>query len=151
MASSLAQINVHIVFHIKMDGILIRVNDLENVFSFIGGIIRSHNSLPLAIGGQPDHIHILCTLPKSISLSDFIRVIKAESSKWIKTVDIHYKKFSWQNGYGAFSVSPSLVNKTIRYIQNQEEHHRKHTFHEEYVLFLEAYGIEYDKRYLFTD
>lgn len=105
----------------------------------------------MEIGGIPNHVHILASLPKTICLSDFVRNIKAGSSKWIKTRNTHYSQFEWQEGYGAFSVSPSLVDKTVSYIRNQEEHHRKRTFEEEYKLFLEASKIEYDEQYAFSD
>lgn len=151
MASTLVKINVHLVFHVKSTGIRIREEDLERVFSYIGGTIRSHDSAPIQIGGMPDHVHILATLPKTMSLADFVRVIKANSSKWIKTLDGYYNSFSWQEGYGAFSVSPSQMKNTISYITRQPEHHKKRTFIEEYKLFLEAYGIEYDERFAFKD
>ncbi len=82
-----------------------------------------------------------------MALTDFVKVIKADSSKWMKQIDSHYSNFSWQEGYGAFSVSPSLIEKTTNYIRNQAEHHKKRTFREEYKLFLEAYGIQYDERF----
>ena len=151
MASTLVKINVHIVFHVKSTGKSIREEDLERVFSYIGGTIRSLDGAPIQIGGMPDHIHILTSLPKTMSLADFVRTIKSKSSKWIKALDESYQSFAWQEGYGAFSVSSSLLNKTIKYIQGQEEHHRKRTFIEEYKLFLEAYGIDYDERFAFKD
>ncbi len=85
------------------------------------------------------------------SISEFIKTIKTENSRWIKTIGDGYQTFSWQSGYGAFSVSPSVITKTIEYIQNQEKHHTNKTFSEEYKSFLEAYGIDYDERYIFSD
>lgn len=128
-----------------------RKDDLPRVFAYIGGIIKKINSLPIEIGGMPDHVHILTSLPKTMSLSDFVRIIKAESSKWIKTINSHYRNFSWQEGYGAFSVSPSILEKTIQYIRGQENHHKERSFQEEYKMFLDAYGIQYDERYAFGD
>ena len=151
MASTLVKINVHLVFHVKSTGIRLREEDLEKVFSYLGGIIRNIGGAPIQIGGMPDHIHILSSLPKTISLADFVRTIKADSSKWIKTLDNSYHSFAWQEGYGAFSVSPSQMRNTINYIVRQPEHHKKRTFIEEYKLFLDAYGIEYDERYAFGD
>ena len=151
MASTLVKINVHLVFHVKSTGIKMREEDLGRVFSYIGGIIRNIGGAPIQIGGMADHVHILSSLPKTLSLADFVRTIKADSSKWIKTLDDYYQTFAWQEGYGSFSVSPSLLNKTIKYIQGQVEHHKKRTFIEEYKLFLEAYGIDYDERYAFKD
>jgi hypothetical protein len=93
----------------------------------------------------------ITSLPKSMSLADFVRAIKADSSKWVKTVAPCYATFAWQEGYGAFSVSPSILEKTVKYILGQAEHHKKRTFNEEYKLFLEGYGIQYDERYAFGD
>ena len=151
MANTLVKNDIHLVFHVKSTGIKMRKEDLPRVFAYIGGIIKKVQGLPIEIGGMPNHVHILTSLPKTISLSDFVRIIKAESSKWIKTIDNHYSKFSWQEGYGAFSVSPSLLGKTIRYIRGQENHHKKRSFQEEYKMFLDASGIQYDERYALGD
>lgn len=151
MASTLVKINIHLIFHVKSTGVKMREEDLDRIFAYIGGTIRSIEGAPIQIGGMPDHVHILASLPKTMSLADFVRTIKAHSSKWIKTLNDSYQTFAWQEGYGAFSVSPTLLNKTIRYIQGQSEHHKKRTFIEEYKLFLEAYGIDYDERFAFTD
>ena len=124
---------------------------LERIFSYIAGIIKGLEGMPIQIGGVNDHIHILASMPKTISLADFVRSIKIESNKWIKTLDISYIPFAWQDGYGAFSVSASQVEKTAQYIRKQAEHHTKHSFTEEYKMFLDAYGIQYDKRYAFRD
>lgn len=151
MASTLVKIDVHLIFHVKSTGIRMRHEDLQRIFSYIGGIIKGLGGLPIEVGGMPDHVHILTSLPKSMTLSDFVRSIKADSSKWIKQLDAEYGTFSWQEGYGAFSVSPSLIDKTVQYIRGQAEHHRKRSFMEEYKMFLEAYGINYDERYAFSD
>ena len=90
-------------------------------------------------------------LPKTIALSDFVRSIKANSSRWIKTLAPHYAGFEWQTGYGAFSVSPSIIDKTINYINNQAEHHKKVSFNDEYAAFLTAYNVEYNPDFLLTD
>ena len=129
MASTLVKINVHLVFHVKSTGIRMREEDLERVFSYLGGIIRNIGGIPIQIGGMPDHIHILSSLPKTLSLADFVRMIKADSSKWIKTLDDYYLSFAWQEGYGAFSVSPSQLKNTINYILQQQEHHKKRTLY----------------------
>ena len=151
MASTLVKINIHLIFHVKSTGVKMREEDLDRIFAYIGGTIRSIEGAPIQIGGMSDYVHILASLPKTMSLADFVRTIKAHSSKWIKTLNDSYQSFTWQEGYGAFSVSPTLLNKTIRYIQGQSEHHKKSTFIEEYKLFLEAYGIDYDERFAFTD
>ena len=86
-----------------------------------------------------------------MSLADFVRVVKAKSSKWMKAIDPYYESFMWQVGYGAFSVSPSILENTIRYIRNQEAHHRKQSFEKEYKTFLNAYNVQYDEQYAFGD
>ena len=128
-----------------------REEDLSHIFAYIGGIIKGIGGLPVEVGGRPDHVHILTSLPKTMSLADFVRAIKANSSKWIKNLSDNYAQFAWQEGYGAFSVSASLSDKTVSYIRGQEEHHKKQSFEEEYRLFLEAYGIQYDEQYALGD
>ena len=151
MASTLVKIDVHLIFHVKSTGIMMREEDLPRIFAYISGIIKGIGGIPIEVGGRPDHVHILTSLPQTIALAEFVRAVKADSSKWIKGVDGQYKRFAWQEGYGAFSVSPSLTRKTVNYIRNQAEHHRKRSFQEEYRLFLDAYEIQYDERYAFGD
>lgn len=151
MANTYTKLNVHIVFHVKSTGIPFRKKDLGQVFAYIGGIIQNVGGYPVTIGGITNHIHILATMPKTLSVSEFVQVIKANSSKWIKTLDNYYMDFAWQEGYGAFCVSPSLLKKTIRYIETQEEHHKKETVREEFIRFLKANGIEYNERYLLSN
>ena len=128
----------------------LREDDLPRVFAYIGGIVKGLGGLSICVGGMPDHVHILCGLPKTMALSDFVRGVKADSSKWLKQLG-GYDEFAWQEGYGAFSVSPSLLDKTMSYIASQMEHHKKRSFEEEYKLFLQAYGISYDERFVFSD
>ena len=152
MASTLVKIDIHLIFHVRCTGVTMREEDLDRVFAYLGGTIRNLGGIPIEIGGRPDHIHILCSLPKTMTLADFVRTLKAESSKWMKSLDRrYYDNFSWQEGYGAFSVSPSLLDRTVQYIRRQAEHHRRLSFKDEYVKFLEAYGIQYDERYAFSD
>lgn len=151
MASSLVKIDVHLIFHVKSNSVQMRSDDLDRIFAYIGGVIKGLGGLPIMIGGMPDHVHIFTSLPKTLALTDFVRAIKANSSKWIKEIDNYYHSFVWQEGYGAFSVSPSLAEKTMNYIRGQKEHHKKRTFKEEYSLFLDAYGIQYDEHYTFDD
>ena len=148
MANTYTKLNIHIVFHVKSTGICIRKENLPQVFSYIGGIINNIGGYPITVGGIENHIHILATMPKTMSVSEFVQKIKANSSKWIKTIDSYYENFVWQEGYGAFCVSPSLLKKTIRYIETQEKHHCVESVRDEFVRFLEANGIEYDKHYL---
>ncbi|MGM0573455.1 MAG: transposase [Bacteroidota bacterium] len=107
--------------------------------------------MPIIINGTHDHVHILCVLSKTISLAKLIEEIKRHSSRWIKTPGDHYQGFAWQGGYAAFSVSQSIHDKTREYIRNQEERHKKITFREELLLFLNEYGIDHNEKYLWAD
>ena len=151
MAQSLAQVYIHLVFHTKYSSVTIREEDLPKLFAYIDGIVVNQNAMVIQIGGVPNHIHILCTLPRIVSMANFVEEIKKCSSRWIKTLDSYYSKFAWQGGYGIFSVSASQVQKVKNYVTNQKEHHRKKTFQEEYEAFLKAYNIEYDPEYVFKD
>jgi Transposase and inactivated derivatives len=151
MAQSLSKLFVHIIYHIKTTSAKIRTEDKNDLYAYMGAIIKSNDSIPILINGVDDHVHILCVMSKNIALSKLIEEIKGNSSHWIKTFQPYYKNFAWQGGYGGFSVSPSLHDKTKKYIENQEEHHKKMTFQEEYLMFLKEYGIEYDERYVWTD
>ena len=148
MANTYTKLNLHIVFHTKSTGVTIRKEDLPQVFAYIGGVIKNIGGYPVTIGGVSNHIHILATMPKTMSVSVFVQKIKANSSRWIKSIDNYYESFVWQEGYGAFCVSPSLLKKTILYIESQEEHHNKESVRAEFKRFLKANGIEFDERYL---
>ncbi|MBR5434265.1 MAG: transposase [Bacteroidales bacterium] len=151
MAQSLAQVYIHLVFHTKYNSVTICEEDLPALFAYVDGIIVNKKSMVIQIGGVPNHIHILCTLPRTVSMADFMEDIKKCSSKWIKTLNPYYSQFAWQGGYGIFSVSASAVEKVKRYVMNQKEHHRKKTFREEYEAFLQAYNIEYNPEFVFRD
>lgn len=151
MASTLVKIDVHLMFHVKSTGVTMRPTDLPRIFSYIGGIAKSLGGIPLIVGGMPDHVHVLSSLPKTLSLADFVRTLKAESSKWMKSLDVSYSRFAWQDGYGAFSVSTSVLPKTVDYIQNQAEHHKRRSFADEYRALLVAHGVEFDERFAFGD
>ncbi len=150
MANTLVKIYVHVVFHVKKTRIIMRKADLPRIFEYIGGILRNHDSMALAVGGIENHVHILMTLPKTQTLSDLVRTVKAVSSGWIKSIDPdYYNAFAWQDGYGAFSVSSSVLANTVKYINGQEEHHKTDTYEDEYRRFLKAYNIECDEKYIF--
>ena len=123
--------------------------DLEvRLWPYIGGIARENRMKALAIGGVADHLHALLSLPSTMSFAKAVQLIKGGSSKWIHE-ELRLRKFEWQAGYGAFSVSQSQVKKTIAYINNQKEHHRKRTFEEEFLQLLDKHKIDYDPRYVF--
>jgi REP element-mobilizing transposase RayT len=123
--------------------------DLEGrLWPYLGGIARENRMKALAIGGTADHLHALLSLPGMMSFAKAVQLIKGGSSKWVHESFAGQRKFAWQEGYGAFSVSASQVGKTIDYINNQKEHHRKKSFGEEFLELLKKHGIEYDSRYV---
>ena len=126
----------------------LEANMREDLYSFVGGIMRNKKAKLLSAGGMFDHIHLYASLPSTISIADFVNAVKSNSSRWIHESFASHRNFAWQEGYGAFSVSKSEEGKVVRYISNQETHHRKRTFKEELIVLLEKHGIEYDKRYI---
>jgi len=114
----------------------------------MSGICNKLECPALQIGGIEDHVHIVCKLSRKIALMKLVEEVKSHSSKWMKTKGDQYQNFYWQNGYGAFSVNPKQIEVVIRYIKNQEEHHKKRPFQEEYRAFLDQYKMEYDERYM---
>ena len=125
----------------------------QDVQAFVApkGRLRDNRGVLLKAGGIEDHIHLLAKLPPTIALSDMLRLMKANSSKWINETKKPKKSFEWQPGYAAFSVSESQVGTVESYIENQREHHQKRTFQEEFLLLLKKHGIEYDPQYVFEE
>jgi REP element-mobilizing transposase RayT len=150
MGQSLAKNTMHIIFSTKNRAPLIDANIESELHKYLGGICNKLECPPIKIGGYDDHVHILCYLSKTIALSDFLEDLKKNSSKWIKTKAKKYKSFYWQDGYAAFSVSQSILEKTKEYIAVQHEHHSKISFKDELIGFLKKNGIEYDERYLWN-
>jgi putative transposase len=148
MAHTYAKIFIHCVFSTKNHQKIITEDLQERLWSYLGGIARENNIKVLAIGGVEDHAHLFFSFPPSLSVSAAMQQIKGGSSSWIHKNFPSRRNFGWQEGFGAFSVSPSRVKVTIDYIAGQKEHHRKKTFKEEYLAFLKKYGIEYDEKYL---
>ena len=148
MGQSLVKNYIHIVFSTKYRQPLIFPPYEQELHSYLGGICKNLECYPIKIGGYTDHIHILCVLSKKIALMKLLEEVKSRSSKWMKTKDISLGNFYWQDGYGAFSVNPHEVNRVIRYIVNQHEHHNKKTFQEEYRSFLKKFNIEYNEQYV---
>ena len=151
MSQSLAKQFIHIIYHIKNNSPHIKEQEEQELYAYIGSIIKDNESIPIIINGVSDHIHILLILSKNISLAKIVEEIKKHSSRWIKTKSAYYSKFSWQGGYGGFFICPSLHDKTKKYIENQKQHHKTMSFKEEYLLFLKEYGIEYNEKYLWND
>jgi len=139
---------VHLVFSTKHRQPLILPTYENELYHYLGGICKYLDCLPIKIGGYLDHVHILCKLSTKIALMKLMEEVKSNSSKWIKTKDELLKNFYWQNGYGAFSVSPHEVDKVIAYISNQHKHHSQKTFQQEYRNILNKYKVEFDERYV---
>ena len=118
------------------------------LYEYIGGIVRPHGAVLLAAGGIPDHVHLSVSLGKELSVSAALRIIKANSSKWVHDTFSEKRRFAWQNGYGAFSVSQSNLDDVHGCIAGQAEHHRTQTFQEEFIAFLERHQVPYDERYI---
>lgn len=149
MPQSLVQLYTHLVFSTKHRKVYLKDDALRaKLHAYLAGTCKNLESPSLVIGGVEDHVHVLCRLSKTISVSVMIRELKRESSKWIKTQSPVLSSFHWQNGYGAFSVSPSHVDDLTRYIANQVEHHRTETFQDEFRRLCRKYGIEIDERYV---
>jgi putative transposase len=151
MPNTYTQIHLQIVFAVKYRQGLIEKAWKDDLYKYITGTIQSYDHKMLAINGVEDHIHIFIGMRPSQSLSDLLQDIKSGSSKWINDNKLTKRKFAWQEGYGAFSYSKSHVPNVIRYIHNQEEHHRKMTFLEEYEDFLKKFEVDYDRRYIFKE
>ena len=148
MPQSLAKVYVHIIFSTKNRKPFITKDITNELYAYIAGILKNLKSDVIKINGTQDHLHILCTLPRTITIAKVLEETKKSSSKWIKTKGVKWVKFAWQDGYGIFSISESDLIETTSYIANQENHHKRLSFKEELKKFLEDYGIEYDERYL---
>jgi REP element-mobilizing transposase RayT len=149
MPQSLAQIYVHVVFSTKdrcpyLQDPAIRAE----LHDYLGGTCNHLGCPVLRVGGVADHVHILCRLGRSVPIADLVRELKRESSRWLKARAPALADFYWQNGYGAFSISPGHVETVRDYIARQEEHHRTTTFQEEFRQLLTKYGLEWDERYV---
>jgi len=149
MPQSLAQIYLHLVFSTKDRRPLLLDPDLrKEAHKFLGGTCKQLDCPVLRVGGVEDHVHILCRLGRTVAVADLIKELKRESSKWLKTKDLALSDFHWQNGYGAFSISPGHIDALTTYIDTQEEHHRKESFQDEFRRLLKKYGLAWDERYV---
>lgn len=151
MANTYTQLHVQFVFAVKYRTALIAVEWKDELHKYVTGIFQENDHKMLQVNSMPDHIHILAGIRPTQAISSLIQNVKTESSKWIKDRKFCVVPFSWQEGYGAFSYSKSHVQHVIRYIQNQEAHHKKETFLNEYTRFLKAFEIEYNEQYIFKD
>lgn len=151
MANTYTQIHIQVVFAVQNRRSLINEKWADELYKYITGIIRNYNHKVIQINGMPNHIHILFGMRPTQSLSDLMKKIKGDSSKWINEKGFVREKFSWQAGYGGFTYSKSQLPMVIRYIQNQNTHHKNISFSEEYLKYLEEYEIDYDERYILKD
>ena len=149
MANTFTQLYIQVVFAVKGRLNQLKKENKEELHKYIAGIIRNNNQKLLRINSVSDHIHILIGLKPDMALSDLVRDIKANSSRFISEKKWVKGKFNWQEGFGAFSYSHSHMDRVIKYIDRQEEHHRRKTFKEEYLLLLKKFNVEYDTRYVF--
>ncbi len=150
MANTYTSLHYHLIFSTKNRVSWIKPTIEPRVWEYLGGIARKHKMTAFQIGGTADHIHALILAPATISPSQIAQILKGDSSRWIHDEFPYLRKFAWQDGYGAFTVSKSDLAEVIQYIQSQGEHHRKKTFQEEYLEFLQRHGIQYDERYLWS-
>ena len=151
MANTYSQLYVQIVFAVKGRQNIISKKWKDEIYKYITGIITNQKQKLIAINGMPDHIHILVGIKPNIPLSDLVRDIKSSSSKFINEQKWINGKFEWQTGFGAFSYGHSQLTNVIKYIEDQEEHHRTKTFKEEYMSFLKLFNIDFRNEYLFED
>jgi REP element-mobilizing transposase RayT len=149
MANTFSQIYIQTVFAVSGRLSLINQDFREELHKYITGIVRKQDQKLISINSMPDHIHILIGLRPAMALADLVRDIKSDSSEWVNKKRLARGKFGWQEGYGAFSYGHSQLNRIIRYIENQEKHHRKRSFKDEYLTLLRKFEIEFNDKYMF--
>jgi REP element-mobilizing transposase RayT len=149
MANTYSQSHIQAVFAVEGRQSLIDPSWKPELFKYIGGIFRNQKQKLLAIGGVQDHIHLLLGLRPNVALSDLIRDVKANSSSFVNDQRFVRGKFAWQEGFGAFSYSKSQIDSVVRYVFNQEKHHERRTFKEEYMTLLDRFEVDYEERFLF--
>ena len=148
MPQSLSRVIIHVIFSTKNREPWLDSTIRPRMHAYLATICRDLDGEALRVGGVADHVHILTTLPRTLSQAQMIEGIKKPSSKWIKALEVRYRGFFWQRGYGAFSVSPSQLDAVLQYVETQEEHHRTLTFQEEYRQLLRRHGMEFDECYV---
>ena len=149
MANTFSQIYIQTVFAVDGRRCLIRPEFKEEIYKYITGIVRNNGQKLISINGMSDHVHILIGLKPAMALADLVRDIKADSSNFINKKKWVRGRFSWQEGYGAFSYGHSQLDTIIRYIQNQEQHHRRRSFKDEYLTWLKKFEIPFEEKYVF--
>jgi REP element-mobilizing transposase RayT len=148
MAHTFTNLLIHVVFSTFDRMPLLNDGMRPEMHAYLGGILREIGAVPIIVGGTADHVHLPARLPADLAVADCLRIAKANSSRWAKERWPHRRMFAWQGGYGAFSVSESRRAAVIRYIQDQEKHHRRISFQEEFLKLLRSHGVEFDERYI---
>ncbi len=151
MANTYTQIHIQFVFAVRFRNSTIQNTWKDELYKYITGIVQNHQHKMLSVNGVSDHIHILIGMRPTQSISDLMQDVKGSSSKWVNEKKFTRTRFEWQEGYGAFSYGKSQIKDVIAYIENQEKHHKKTTFKEEYLEFLEKFEIDFDERYIFKE
>jgi REP element-mobilizing transposase RayT len=149
MANTFLSLQYHVVFSTKNRERWIAAQVESEIWAYLAGIIKHQGGKPLQIGGVEDHVHLLFAMPATLALSNLVKSIKGDSSRWISQTWPAMREFGWQDGYGAFTVGQSQIADSIAYIKNQREHHQRKTFEEEYRAFLKFHCIESDEKYIF--
>ena len=148
MPQSLCAVYIHLVFSTKERRALLTDSMRPDLHAYFGGILKERGSSPVSINSVPDHVHLLFSLPRTITIAQMMEDLKKASSKWIKKQDVASSLFQWQAGYGAFSISTNQIKKVLQYIENQQAHHQMVDFREEFIWLCEKHGVTYDQRYL---
>jgi len=149
MVNTFSQIYIQTVFAVSNRQSLIKSNFKEDLYKYITGIVKNQGQKLISINGMPDHVHILIGLRPAMALADLVQEIKADSTNFVNKRKLVHGRFSWQEGYGAFSYGHSQLDTIVRYIQNQEKHHRRRSFRDEYLTLLRKYDIAFDDKYVF--
>ncbi len=151
MANTYTQLHIQLVFAVRFRDGVIQKDWKDDLYKYMTSIIQNNKHKLLIVNGMPDHVHILMGLRTHQSIADLVREVKAHSSKWINEQKFIGTRFEWQEGYGAFSYAKKDIKYVIDYIENQEQHHQKRSFREEYLELLKVHEIDYDERYIFLD
>lgn len=151
MANTYTQLHVHFVFAVKYRAAVIQPEWNERLHKYITGIVQNNGHKMLAINSVPDHIHFFAGINPNQSISDLLKLVKGDSSEFINQQGFINREFRWQSGYGAFSNSHSQIDRVVKYIMNQQEHHKKTKFKAEYLKMLSAYGVDYNEKYTFHE
>jgi REP element-mobilizing transposase RayT len=148
MPHSLSDVLVHVIFSTKERRPMIADDLRARLFGYMGSIVKERKGIPHIINGTKDHVHMLVSIPTTMSVAEMMRFVKGSSSRWVHQEFGKKRGFAWQSGYSVFSVSRSMFQQVHRYIARQQEHHRKVSFKEELIVFLRKHEIEYDEKYL---